>query len=130
MHPVNLDATAVVIRFPPVLPEKIQARARQEFRRSEHFGISVWAGVKLPHETDQEVIQRLYAASQLQMTSTQRKILVCREAGRISAAGFRFLKDGYEGEPAEHYCVDLINDPDLDEVARFQALFPEEVKPR
>lgn len=59
-----------------------------------------------------------------------RRIHVGRvRAGDLLQAGFRFVKDGYDGEVAEHYSVELGEAPGIDDAERFVEQFEKMRRP-
>jgi hypothetical protein len=122
---LQLPPNALVIRFAPNSPEGVLRRARLEFRRSGRYRVSVFADVPGEGETGDEVIGRLLTASQLSgiAAAGNPKYWLCSSAAEIEALSLKFVKDGFEGEPPEHYSVEFDEEPDLEETKRFIEAF-------
>jgi len=122
---------AVVIRFTPVKAESILERAKKDARRPEgkgHHTASVWADVEHTDETRDDLIHRLLELTELHGLITEKnpRYWVCTSAGELYDLNFKFEKDGYPGEPDEHYSVVLGNPPDLADAERFLSVFRKE----
>ncbi|SDR76340.1 hypothetical protein SAMN04488570_0304 [Nocardioides scoriae] len=134
---VDLAADAVVIRFAPTSTEAVLKRARMEFRRAQHYGLSVFADSARPGESRDQLIARLLDDSQLAGIDplNNKKYYVCAKAGNLVDSGFVLVKDGSEEGEAElptHYCVNLgEEDPSVAIAATFLAQFdgPEKREP-
>lgn len=50
----------------------------------------------------------------------------CTTAQKLLDLGFSFEKDGYDGEPNEHYSVILGDPPTLEDAERFVSAFTKE----
>ncbi len=109
----HLDPEAVVIRFAPTSLESVMKKAKQEFRRSGHHRLSVFADTPRPGETPLDTERRLVQAAGLANINldSNRRYWVGR--GRDLTESFEAHKDGYEGEPREHYSLDLGDDAGL-----------------
>lgn len=114
----------LVVRFSPTDPERLVVKAEQEFRRSGHYGLSVFAAAATAGESNDAVIQRLLDASELSGIRPVPKFYVCEHSGNLTGAGFVFMKDMYPGERPEHYCVNLGTSA-LSAVQTFLAAFVE-----
>jgi hypothetical protein len=128
--PEELDPDAVVIRFPPTTVERIVRKAEQEFRRTGHHRLSVFADTRLPGETQLETESRLVQAAGMSGIDlkSNRNYFVGR-AGDI-AESFSFHKDDPSDRP-EHYSVDVGTSEDLaDSCDEFKDMFrgPEKVE--
>ncbi len=122
---VDLPDDAIVVRFRPTDPERVLASAQKESRRTGHHRLSVFADTKRSGEDDQDVIQRLLDASELAGVdpSRNRRFYRCAAAAELKALNFAFYKDEDDDELAEHYSVDLGEDPTVDDAARFLSVF-------
>ena len=119
--PEEVPEDALVVRFKPVDPHSVYARAAREHRRVNRYAISVFADGHRPGEMDEDVIRRLLAASELAGLdpSRNRKYWLCAAASELTERGFFFFKDGDEGEVPEHFSVDLGRSPTISDVERF-----------
>jgi hypothetical protein len=125
---------AVVIRFTPMSPQGVLHRAELGARRSDgkgHHTASVWADRARPGETREQVIVRLLAVTELHGLDPARNphLWWCSSAQKLLAERFTFEKDGYDGEPDEHYSVILGYPPTLGDAERFVAAFTKERRP-
>lgn len=125
MPRTELNGDAIVIRFRPISPDSVLRSAEREFRRAGRYGLSVFADVPRDGESADAVITRLLAASELAGMSPQDnpKYYVCSRAEQLLHEGFTFVKDGDDDELAEHYTVDLGDEPRLVDVERFLGAF-------
>ena len=125
--PADLPGDAIVVRFPPATAEGALRRAERDSRLSGAYRLSVFVGVAQGGEGNDEVIERLLRASELSIDPvSNRKFFVCSRADRLAREGFTLVKDGYEGELAEHFSVDLGPGPTLEDVQRFLGAFDQE----
>jgi hypothetical protein len=123
MDPELPPEDAFVVRFNPVQPEAVLRKVRLEARRAGHHGASVFADSAKDGETEDDVIDRLLGAAELSHISDVRRYHLCAPAAELRARGFKFIKDQYDGELDEHYCVVLGDDPNEDDVALFLDAF-------
>lgn len=121
----RLPADALVIRFRPVDPTAVLRRARQAYRHQGAYRLSVFAAGPRTGETPEELRVRLLSAAELSGIDPARntKYYVCSSAAALYDRGFQFVKDGFPGEPAEHYSVDVGFDPGLDKIESFLEAF-------
>ncbi|WP_433599142.1 hypothetical protein ACQPXH_26200 [Nocardia sp. CA-135953] len=119
----EVDPKALVIRFRPMEPESLIKRAALDARRSEggHHAVSVWCGVQEEGETESELRDRI-----LDITvqnglgaANNNRYWVCTTALELMERGFKFVKDGYDGEPEAHFSVILGDPPTLEDAKRF-----------
>lgn len=127
-------ADAVVLRFTPMSAEGVLHRAELDARRSGgkgHYTASVWADHAAEAEQTSDVIARLLAATELHGLAASRnpRYWWCAPAHELIDRGFTFEKDGYDGEPAEHYSVILGDPPTLEDAERFVSAFTKEMRP-
>jgi hypothetical protein len=117
---VNISRAAVVIRFRPVEPTSVLQWAAKEYRHSGHYRLSVFADAPAAGENSGAAEMRLVQAAGLAGIDLARqpKYFVCMAAALLDA-GFAFWKDDGPGELAEHYSVDLGEQPTLGDVNRF-----------
>lgn len=116
---------AVLIRFPPIDSTRLLRKAELSARRTGVYALSVFADRRRGGELESDTIARLLTASELSGIQPERnnKYYVCERAEEIYRQGFTFVKDGYEGELAEHYSVDLGPTPTITDVERFVQAF-------
>lgn len=116
---------ALVVRFRPVSADAVWRSAGKEYRRDGHHGVSVFADEAAVGESEEDLLRRLLVASELAHVSVDSNpdYWVCARAGDLKGDGFRFRKDQYDGEVAEHYCVELGADPGIEDASRFVAHF-------
>ncbi len=130
-RPVDVPADALVIRFRPTDPDQVFRRAELEFRRIGRYRLSVFAGVKAPGESDDDLKRRLVRAAGLSGINldNQRKMFAAR-AEDLSGRGLVFYKDEDDDELDEHYSVDLGLESPRDIADRFlEAFGPGERRP-
>lgn len=122
---VEVPPDAIVIRFSPTDPERVLRRAERAARHSGVHSLSVFLDTRQDGETESDTIARLLAASELSgiRPGNNAKYYVCARAGVLLDQGFMFVKDGYEGELAEHYSVDLGPTPTVEAAERFVRAF-------
>ncbi|MGO9286205.1 MAG: hypothetical protein ACLP75_25435 [Mycobacterium sp.] len=111
--------------------ERVLARAAQDARRSDgkgHHTASVWADRARPGETREELIDRLLAISELHgvVATNNPDYWRCSTARELTDNRFTFEKDGWPGEPDEHYSVVLGSPPQLEDAQRFVSAFTKE----
>lgn len=116
---------AIVLRFSPVSAAAMLRKAEQAYRDCGAYRLSVFASEQWDEETEDDVVQRILAASELQNISPEsnQKFWFLSEAGKIYDLGHKLVKYGFEGEIAEHYSVDLGKSATLDDTERIAALF-------
>lgn len=114
-----------MVRFRPVSADAVLRSAAKEYRRDGHHGVSVFADKAGIGESEEDLLRRLLAASELAHISVESNptYWVCAQAGDLTGDGFQFRKDRYDGEVAEHYCVELGANPGVEEATRFVAHF-------
>jgi len=123
---------AVVLRFSPMSAEGVLARAERDSRRSGGPGLhtaSVWADHPAnPTESRDRVIQRVLAVTEMSGCDPSRNpnFWWCSTAQELIDRGFSFIKDGWPGEPSEHYSVVLGHPPELADAKRFVGAFVKE----
>ena len=125
------DPDALVLRFRPMSAERVVARAAQDARRSDgkgHHTASVWAAKARECEERNALIDRLLAVTELNGVNpdTNPDFWFCSTAREITDLGFRFEKDEYPDEPAEHYSVILGDPPTEEDARRFISAFTKE----
>ncbi|OZC84492.1 hypothetical protein CH282_15255 [Rhodococcus sp. 06-418-1B] len=118
-------SNATVIRFSPIAPDRLLARAEQEYRRSARYGISVFAAAPDGTEDQDRLIQRILEASELQNVKpeTNQKFWWLAEASAIYDLGYTFCKAGFLGEIDLHYSLLLGEAPTLEDSKRISDLF-------
>lgn len=123
--PTSPAADAVVIRFSPMEPGALLKSAAKEYRRIGAYRVSVFADRLLPGEDLEDLVRRLLAVSELTGIdpTSNRKYWMCAGAQELRSRHFTFHKDDYDGEPPEHYSVDLGNPPTDEDAARFVEVF-------
>jgi hypothetical protein len=121
------DREALVIRFRPTAPDAILRQAQKEFRRTGAYRVSMFADTKRGDESDEDLINRLLSAAELDGVNPDNnpKFWFCARASDLMDDGFRFVKDNEPGEPDEHYSVDLGKEPSLQDTEKLAAHFPE-----
>lgn len=122
---VDLPGDALVVRFSPTSAERVLRKAELLSRDSggAHL-VSVFVGVSGPDETQDAVLVRVLRATETDFDPVKnRNFFVCARADTLVDRGFSFVKDGYAGEIAEHYSVDLGFSPTLADVERFLGAF-------
>jgi hypothetical protein len=121
----DVPRDAVVIRFRPWAPDAVWNWACKEHRRIDRYRLSVFADIRRAQETEQQVIDRLLKASELAGIdpTSNKKYSLCTSAGELAALGFTFWKDGDDGEPDEHYSVDLGREATPEDAERFLGVF-------
>jgi hypothetical protein len=125
----DLPGDAVVIRFRPWNPEDVWNWACKEHRRIGRYRLSVFADVRRGDETEEQVIDRLLKVSELGIDPAKnKKYSLCTSAAELADLGYTFWKDGADGDPDEHYSVDLGAEATLKDAERFLGPFhpPEE----
>lgn len=130
---VDVPPEALVIRFKPLNRETCLKRAKQDHRDTGRYGLSVFADVSRPGETEAELKLRLLAASEVQgmNPATNEKYHLCIRASELLDRKLTFWKDGDEGEVAEHYSVDFgAQEPTLDDMDRFISAFNPDAEKR
>ncbi|KZS82296.1 hypothetical protein A4G29_12260 [Mycobacterium kansasii] len=115
-------------------PEGVLKRAELDARRSTgkgHYTASVWADHARPGETQEQLIRRLLAATELHGLdpAKNRHLWWCAPAQKLLDEGFTFEKDEEDGEGEEHYSVVLGYPPTLEDVKRFVSAFTKERRP-
>ena len=108
MSPELVPPDAVVVRFPPVTHERVERRATLAFVASGSYGLSVFADCARPDEGEDGLFRRLIGAAELEGLDVagNRRYCVCTAAD-LFKHGFTFEKDGYTGEAAVHYSVNV-----------------------
>ena len=121
----DVPPDAMVLRFRPTDPESVLNWARKEYRRSGRHRLSVFTDVAHDGEDEQSVVERLLAAAELQGIDPKGNpnFSLCRSARLLEERGFSFHKDGDPDEPAEHYSVDIGDQPTVVDVERFLGAF-------
>jgi hypothetical protein len=124
---VDLPDDAVVIRFRPTAPDSVLANAAKEARRTGAYRLSVFADKPRPGESQEDVIHRLLAASELAgiPADSNPKYYVCTQAAELISRNLTLWKDEDDDEVAEHYSVDLGDDPSVADAERFLDAFDE-----
>ncbi|MHC1561996.1 hypothetical protein ACR9E3_23795 [Actinomycetospora sp. C-140] len=118
---------AVVVRFKPNTIDGLRKRADQEHRRVGARRLSVFADRARPGETEDDVVERLMAASELQgIGAHNKKFFVCTRAEELKRRGFSFWTDS-QGDVPEHFSVDVGEGTD-ERIGEFISSF--EVEPR
>lgn len=114
---------ALVIRFVPIEPKHLLRHANKVFKRYGVNHVSVFADSQRPGETEDALIGRLLGAAELSGISASRNetFWYCSAASDLMDDGFRFVKDGYDGEVDEHYSIDLGNSPTIQDTERLAA---------
>lgn len=122
---IRLPDDALVIRFSPVTAEAVLRRAQLAHRESGSYRLSVFAAQAAEDETPEQLRARLLASAELDGIDPARnkKYYLCSSASKLYERGFKFVKDGLTGEPAEHYSVDVGPDPGLNDIERFLEAF-------
>ena len=113
----------VVLRLRPMSPEALLRSAENEYRRLQHHGVSVFADVQRPGESESDTIERLLDVSELGGMARADQYWVCTSAGSLLDRDFVFMKDEEPDELAEHYCVSLGDRPDTQRAGLFAAAF-------
>jgi hypothetical protein len=128
--PVDVRRDAVVIRFWPVNPETVWKKARQEYKATGRYRLSVFADAARTSETQQDVIYRLLKASEVGINPAKnKKFTLCTSAAELLDLGFTFGKEGDDdNDPDEHYSVDLGSDATPEDVVRFLGAFRTEMR--
>jgi hypothetical protein len=126
---------ALVLRFPPGGPDQVKKiinearythRHHQDRRAEPWYRLSIWADVPKPGEKDEDVLLRLVHAARLgriKIEDVRNGRFWWTTANRLYQLGFDILKDGEDGEPAEHYSVDLGHEASRETVGRFVSAF-------
>ena len=104
---VAIDPDAVVIRFRPTEPDSVVQQAVKAYRYDGFYGLSVFADVKKPGESDEDTERRLVEVAHLGNISRKGN-----PSYRVARAGdlkrFPFRKDEKDDkEVPEHYTVDM-----------------------
>lgn len=122
---VFVPRDALVIRFRPTDPERVLGWAVKTYRRTGYYRLSVFADAAQSGEDPHSLRSRLLAAAEADGIDPNRnkRYYVCAAASLLYDNGFHFFKDGLSNEPAEHYSVDLGNEPSLRDVERFLEAF-------
>jgi len=98
----------IVIRFRPFSAEKLLQRAHSDQKRTGYPGLSVFTAAAHVGETFDAVVHRLINVAAMEGINPEaNRDYHHTEAGKLLEAGFKFRKDGYATEPAEHFSVDL-----------------------
>jgi len=135
-RPADVARDAVVVRFSPFSYEGIAKSARtsaRHYMNPDHpdearvYRISVFAAVKRPGESADDLLLRLARAAQLSGIQLERNaVMQVGSAGTLLDERFTFWKDGYKDELGEHYSVDFGPDePDVSQAQRFLRAFPD-----
>ena len=128
----ELPSDAMVVRFRPTAAEDVLRWAGKSHRamfdpaRVERtfYRISVFADVKRPGEDDEALLQRLIRAAGLDgLNLGKNKHCWIARSGDLQGLDVPFCKDGYEGEPEEHYSLDLGSHPTVGDVERVLSVF-------
>ncbi len=126
---VGIAPEAIVIRFRPTDPQAVLSAAVKSRRYYDSYRLSVFADTRRPDEDDAAVKLRLVQAAELSKINlqNQKKLYICSRAARLTDLGFKFCKDGDDGELEEHYSVDLgSSEPNLDLIVKFLGPFDQE----
>lgn len=124
-----------MIRFSPFSAAGVAKSARTSSRHymdpdnpdePKIYRSSVFADVRRPDETRDDLLGRLLKAAELShMQMDRNKYFTIGEASTLLQEGFTFWKDGYEGEVSEHYSVDFgPEEPQEPDAERFLRAFP------
>lgn len=113
------------MRFSPTSAEAVLRKAELLSRDSDGAHLaSVFVGVAGPGETQDALLARVLRATETDFDPVRnRNVFVCSRADTLVARGFSFVKDGYAGEIAERYSVDLGLGPTLADVESFLGAF-------
>jgi len=118
---------ALVIRFVPIEPKHLLRHAKKVHKRHDVHHISVFVDSRREDETEDDLIARLLNAAELSGISISDPMNAtfwyCSAASDLMNDGFRFVKDGYDGELDEHYSIDLGNSPTIQDTERLAAHF-------
>jgi hypothetical protein len=122
---------AVVLRFSPMSPAGLLAKAEREARRSDGPGlhaVSVWADHAREGESREDVIDRLLEVTELEGCDPKKNTAYwwCSTAQELVDLEFSFTKEDWMGEPAEHYAVILGFPPGIADAQRFVDAFTRE----
>lgn len=129
-------ANCLVLRFPPGGPDDVEQirkeakynhRHHQQARSEPWYRLSVWVTAAREGELEEQVLLRLVRAAGIggiRLADLRNRVCWTTTAGRLYELGFDRRKDGDEGEPQEHFSVDLgESEPARHVIVRFVSAF-------